>query len=343
MTTLHPGPTADRTGVVTAGLMIKYAAPAAVRGEPVDAAVSPAPVAANFADPFGRREYPIHTPAAAWASAARYHDTGSDDPAVAARLKEACDRHRLFGEWDRLKAARAEPAAPPPPAAYALPAAKKYPVDTAEQVKAAAAYFSSYADQFDPQDRREFAANTAKAAAAFPGAVDAPTLSRLQAEGGFGRLAKGWKTAFEVRARMAELTGEGALAAAIKAAAAAAPADPVAAVILLRRVDKAAGWAMTDPQEAVIDLTPAKAAEELKDAVRAADGTWYRKSALAAVPDATLCELFGAPPVASAAYREGLLKAADTSTRFREVLADHGVEPAAVPKARPDWKKLAAG
>lgn len=340
---LSAGPKTDRTGAVTAGLMTKFAAPSAVSAAPVQSVHDAADVAANFADPFGRREYPIHSPASAWASAAFYHSTGSTDPEVAGRIKEACYRHRLFGEWERLEAA-ARPAAVKTAAAsaYALPAAGRYPIDTPEQIKSASDYFHVHAAAFPDADRREFARNTARAANRYPDLLPAERLHRLQAEAGLGRLSGSWKSAFEVRIRLAEIENQTDLASALKSASASPPEDTAAAAALLRRVDRVNGWRVADPLDVIVDLTPAKAAADLSTVVKSADGSWYRRADLARVPDSTVAVLFGAPPVASGEYRAGLLKSAETAKAFQAVLADHGVRPVREARARVDWARLAA-
>lgn len=340
---LPPGPIADRTGAATAVMMVKFAAPAEVLAGDVSDLFSAAPLRVNFAD--AGRQFPVHTPSAAWASAAHYHAAGCDDPAVGGAIKSAFARHRLFGEWDRL-AEVARPKAEKSASAgrYAVPSANKYPIDTPELVKKAAEYFEAHADRFRDDERKEYALNLAKAAADFRGTLPDAQLYRLEAEGGMGRLSSGWKQAFDDRIKVATRENLPDLAKALTEAASVPPEDPTKAAQHLRRIDRVNRWELNDPLGVMIDLTPTKAAAELASVVKAADGSWYAKADLGAVPDDTVHHLFGTPPVLSAAGRAELLKSAASCGAFRAVLADHGVHPVEhAPRRRVDWAAEAAG
>lgn len=338
---LCDGPASDPTGAAAAALMVKYAAPESVRAAPDVDLVNHAPLAVNFAD--RGRTYPVHTAKAAWASAAFYHAGGSTDSAVADRIKKACETHRLFGEWEKL-AASARPAPPDAPTRYALPAVRKYPVDTADQVKAAAAYFALYADRLEAADRREFAANVVKAAAAHPGALGTDAANRLELEAGLGRLADGWKRAFDDRARLAAAENLPELAEAIKEASSAPPPDTAVAAAMLREVDRRNNWKLDDPLAVLADETPTTARMKFASLAKAADGSWYSREDLAAVPDDAVSSLFGAPVVVSDSYKAALLADPTKCASFRVVLADHGVHAVEeAPRPRVDWAALAGG
>ena len=47
---------------------------------------------------------------------------------------------------------------------YAIPAKKKYPIETADQVKTAAAYFDKYLESFHPAERATIASAMEKRA-----------------------------------------------------------------------------------------------------------------------------------------------------------------------------------
>ena len=338
------GPLADRTGCKAAALFVTYAAPAAVTAAPVEDIFDVPKVAANFAD--GGYTYPISTPAAAWASAAAYHDSGADDPATAGRIKDACDRHRLSGEWDRLKAAAARPA--PAEGRYALPAAKKYPLDTAAQVKAACAYLPPHADRLSGAERVEYAANVLKAAADLKVDLAPDGLYRLEAEAGLSRPADGWRNELTTRAGLAKLAGDADLVGLFEKAAAGPSADHVGAfrnpaelAELLRSVDRRMGWSLPDPLLGVSGDTPSSAAAKLAGAVKAASGNWYLLDDLDRVPDAPLVELFGLPPVLSKEAKAALLADPGRGAAAEAVVAGYAEPAERAPRRRLDWDKWA--
>lgn len=344
---LGTGPAADPTGGLAAGVMRKFAAPAKVLDADPGDLFGPPKVASNFADP--GYQYPVHTPAAAWVSAAVYHQAGSDDPEVAERIKAACDDHRLWGEWDRLKAAAAPP--PPPEPAWALPAVKKYPLGTAADVKQAATYFVTYADRLSTADRRTFAAETVKAAAAQAATLDPAVRDRLEAEAGLGYPAPpaAWRAECEKRAYMVKDTN-GKLAETLTKLAASyldgvpVTEDPVEAAATLRELDKVAGLDLTDPLRGLVAETPSSARAKLASAVRAASGNWYSLKDLDRVPDQTAAELRPGPVVWSKEAKARLLEDGPTAGVFEQILVDHGAEPVArAPRPRVDWASLATG
>lgn len=337
---LGDGPLADPTGVRVAAVFEKYAAPAAVLAAPPGDLFDRPVLRRDYAD--DGRQYPVHTKLAAWASAAAYHDAGSDHPEVGARIRRACDVHRLWGEWDRLKAAAAADRAARAPRVtrWALPDRKKYPLDTAEQVKAAAAYFARYADRLPAADRKTYAGELVKAAAG-TGGLPPAALARLEAEAGLGRPAADPGLAFRTRAAAA--VDPALKAALLKAAAAAGGLDPLGAADLLRRVDRRVGWDAPDPLAQLVGETPTTAREKLAGVVEAATGNWYRLADLDRVPDATVAAVFGTGPVVSRDAKAGLLKAASTARAFEDVLRGHGVAPAErARRPRVDWAGLAA-
>lgn len=333
------GPTTDRTGAAVAELMTKFAAPAAVAGADDADLTNHAPLAVNFAD--RERTYPIHTPKAAWASAAFYHATGSSDDTVASRIKEACVRHRLFGEWDRLSAV-ARPGDTPPAVHYALSEPNRYPLQSPGQLKSAADYFATYADRFDPMDRREFALSVVGAMERHPGTLTEKVAAVFEAEAGLGRLAGDWKWAFDDRIRLATMENQPELVEALKEASSVPPPDIAVAAAVLREVDQRNRWKLDDPLAAMSDLTPTEARRKLAGVTLAADGSWYEKAALDAVPDEAVSALFDAPVVVSSATRSELLASPEKSAAFRQVLADHEVFPVEEPRRRVDWAAVAA-
>lgn len=328
--------------------MTKYAAPDRVTAAPPAALFDPPPVACNFAD--AGRTYPLHAPAAAWASAAAYHDAGATDPAAGERIKAACVYYGLSAEWDRLAAARPAGPVAPPPDRWALPEQRRYPLDTAAAVKAAADYFARYADRLAAADRRTFAGELVKAAADHPGVVDPAGVWRLEAEAGLGRPAPGWEAEARWRAKMAADAGEPGLAAAIEKAAAEAAQDQVGAPVgtyrtagelaaLMRAVDRRMGWELDDPLPGLVGDTPSTARAKLAAAVEAASGAWYARADLDRVPDAA-CAAVGLGPIVARATKAAALAA---SPAFERLALAHGVVPVrAAPRARVDWAAVAA-
>jgi len=335
VTTLGDGPLADRTGARTAVLMVKYAAPAGVLEASVEDLEPVEKVASAYAD--AGKTFPVHTPSAAWASAAHYHATLSTDTKVGNRIKAALDQHRLFGEWSRLEQNRPVPAES---RHYGLPDSKKYPLDTAEQVKAAADYFTKYSDQFTPTDLQTFSRNVLSAGERVPGALSNAVVDQIEAAAGLGRLASTWKEAFDQRIWHATRDKLPALVEVLKEASASPPTDPVLAATHLRAVDRVNNWQLPDPLTQLCDETPSAARRKLAAMVRAADGSWYKRADLNKIPDETLSNLFDLPAVVSNTARCSLLQ--EKCAAFREVLDHHGVSPVEVPRdPRVDWAALA--
>lgn len=328
---MNAGPLADRTGYRALHLMQKYAAPAAIRAaEPT--ALDALPIISNFAD--RAQTYPLHTPAAAWASAAAYHDAGDTNVETGNRIKAACVEHRLRGEWERLQKAAAaarEAARIEPP--WALPEQKKYPLGTPGQIKAAVDYFARYADSLSVADRKTYAGALVKFAGAY---ANDETMSRWEAEAGLAQPAADPLLAFRMRA---QLTSDPTLRDALTKVA--SVPDPHEAAALLRRVDKRAGFNLSDPIIHLTGLTPTQARSKLAGLVKAASGNWYAAADLDRVPDALLQDLFGAPPIVSRRYREQLLAKV---AAFERVAEDHGVRPLErARRPRVDWASLASG
>lgn len=296
--------------------------------------------AVDFADP-ATRLYPIHTKAAAWMSAAAADDgaAGPLNPYAAARLATALRAYKLeqpVKTAAALKTAADELAA----RRYALPTAGRYPIQFAEEVKAAAEYFSTYGSRMDPADRREFAANTARRAVELD-CLAAGVLDKLQKEAGEGLGASA--APFALRAEAAERTGRPALAVELRKAAAdyTSPVDAPEAAALLRSVDATCGWDFPDPIDGLVTATKASAAAALDGVVRAESGNWYLVTDLDRLP-AAVKAAYGAPPVLSRGGYERLLTS-KVAAGFEGVIADYGVRPAEpAPRRQADWAGLAA-
>lgn len=353
MPSLVNGPLADPTGAGIAVVLTKYAAPDDVLGAPPEDLFVPENVAVNFAD--ARRTYPIHTKAAAWISAAYYHDSGSDDAVVGDRIKLACQYHQIGKEWNKLASLRPQHVETQV-TYYALPAAKKYPLDTPEQVKAADEYFTKYASYFPAEDRRTYAGEMVKAAIRHPQAVT--DLWRLEAEAGLGLPAEGWETEFAQRAKKALELGDEDLAAVLDKTAVDFKQQIIDRQVspmgtftnagelsdLLKKADRKYGWNYGDPLGGLVGDTPSTAGKKLAGVVRSAAGNWYVKEAVDAVPDNLFTELVGCGPVVSRETKLGLLQDATKVAAVERLLNLHNVEP--VERAKPqrvDWEKLAAG
>lgn len=337
------GPYADPTGNRSAALMDKYAAPDEVLDAPTGSVTDRPATRADYADE--GRCFPVHTPAAAWLSAAHYLDAGSRNEKVAGEIRNALLRHRLWDEWDRLAdaaAANERTKAAAETHRYALPDRKRYPLDTADDVRTAAAYFTRHADSFSHDDRRKYA--SAVVTAADDHRVDLGSdLRRFEAEAGLGLLSRSWRDAVTCRTKLA--ADDAGAAAALEKASAAPPDDPLELVGLLRDLDKVASWDLPDPLDDVIGETPSTAREKLAGAVRAHSGRWYRIGDVAAVPaadiDAVVAPLGVA--IASNEKRAALLADPETGTAFEELLLDRGVRYVAHDRERADWVGLAGG
>lgn len=342
---LGNGPMVDTTGARTAAVMIKFAAPADVRESHPDDVFTVPKVACNFADK--DYQYPTHTAAAAWVSAAMYHETDSDHPRVAERIKAACDFHRLWGEWERLEQAakneRTRVVKEASERRWALPAAKKYPLDTAEQVRQAGGYFSRHADAFSDADRKTFAHETAKAA--YDLGWDGPEedLYLLEAEGGLARPAADPQRPFLARAKYAADNRIQDLAAALVKAAEEAGNDPVEDAAILRRIDKRAGWDYGNPIRETTGETVSAVRKKIAAAAKAVSGNWYNVSDVAGVPAGFLSRALGVGPILSEPAFRRLLADPTKSAALEQILKDSGVRPvSSAPPQRVDWAALAS-
>lgn len=319
-------------------IVTDYAAPDYVLGASSDDLFG-AGTAAGFADPVTRL-YPVHTKAAAWLSAAAADEAGETRPEVLDRLARAARQHGV-GPVTRTDEAKAAAAAADASRRFALPAARSYPIDHPEQVKAATAYFDRYADRLPTTDRRAFAANVAARAEELDCLPD-DALDRLQKEAGeWSPGSDGVLTdAVRVRVALAETTGRPALADALSKAAADGPGgDGVELAAHLRDVDRTCGWDLPDPLAGV--TTRAGARAKLAGAVAAASGNWYRVADLDRIPHEVLAA-YGAAPVLSRAGYERLLSSKNAAA-LESVAADYGVFPVeAGPRRQADWAGLAA-
>jgi hypothetical protein len=333
------GPLADVTGRRTAVLLTKYAAPTHVTDAAATDVMAPPAVRVNFAD--DARTYPVHTPAAAWVSAAAYHDAGAAHPTVGAAIKRACDAHGLTGEWERLEGLRPGPVKAASAGRFALPAERKYPLDTAAQVTAAAAYHTAYAHLMPADARQTYAAETVKAAAAV-GGLSFHETCRLEREAGLGRRADDWERVFVVREKLAAAEDAGLVAALAEARGVFAKSGddcaPAAATVL-RALDRARGWKLSDPLEGLIGWTPAAAKAALDGVVKAASGAYYARADLDRVPDDVIVAALGLDaPVLDGTAKAAALSSATTGGVVEQLLADVGVKPVnPAPRDRVTW------
>jgi len=108
------------------------------------------------------RRYPMHDRPHTWLSAQYFDKTASALPQelrekVASRLRIACNRFDIKDYPKSLETCVFQKSASKNKT-YAL--RSEYPIDSAQEVKLAAGYFSKYASQFtDPKDRNIFASN----------------------------------------------------------------------------------------------------------------------------------------------------------------------------------------
>ena len=336
------GPLTDTTGATTANLMVKFAAPDSILREPLCSLYPSERIPAWFADP-SSMTYPIHTPAATWASAAFYHATGSDNPDVRNRIKEACNYHRLTDEWRRLEKEARPKVEQVKTTHYALPRLSKYALDTREQVTKAVGYFLKFACTFSTQDRKEYARNLVKRAADLSVEFDTGVAHRLEAEAGMAKLSSEWQRAFLERAYMA--ANEPELAAEFcKAATDTPPQDIPETAALLRKFDAFNKWALDDPLMVMSGDSPSTVRALLAEVIQAANGAWYKKSDITKVPTEVMHELLGTPLITSRKLCEEILKDTTKSAQFRELLSDYGVKPVEeAPKKRVDWAAEANG
>lgn len=359
------GPYGDPTGYHVARVMEKFAAPTSVLDAPIDHLTTRPVVRNGYAD--DARTYPVHSPAAAWVSAAFYLESGAPDTKVAASIRDALTTYRLGREWARMEVLeateRTAKEAAAAPKRFALPAEKKYPIDTPEEIKRAAAYFMEHKDRFSGSNRRTFAAEVVKAAGDDSIRIDLDTAWRLESEAGLGRLAPSWKRVFHSRIKLASLNGNADLTTVLEKEASAAPSDPVALAGMLREVDRACKWDLPDPLTELISDTPTTATEKLAGLVRSATGKWYAKAALDAIPDKLITDLFAdAPslsfidldttdvrgqsarfglPVVSSAKKAELLMDPKFCDRLEAVLSDHDTQPVGQDPVKTDWAALA--
>lgn len=330
---VSPGPAADRTGAVSGAAFEKFAAPAAVRS--ADASAWRGLFPAHYADPH-TREFPVHTPESAAASAAVYHHLGGPaDHPVAARLKAACDRQGLVGLWEKLAAE----AAPPPPAAptrFCLPAEGRYPCDTADRVKEAADYLTRFGRWMEPDDRREYARNLL-AAGEDLGGLPADVVP-FEHAAGYGRPAD-LDGVFVPRLKAASRFGKADLVAILERVRDSVRdgGDPYRAAEAVKAADAACGWGFGDPTEQLTGLTPSRAKAAAASVVVAPSGRVYRTEDLHVVT----------PEVAaswgpSAAFRAKQAELLRTDPAFEAAAGACGLVPVAVPaEGVIDWDALA--
>lgn len=363
MKVLGTGPLADPTGARAACLMTKYAAPQYVLGADKGDLFDVPRTAANFAD--AEKTYPISTKAAAWTSAAAYFDAPEKNEAVGERIRGACHYLGLGDDWARLEAASkaaTKQAADPGPVYFALEAEKHYPLDTVDQVKAAADYFHRYADRFDAPDRREFAHGLVKAAGRNPGLFDDVTLWKYEAEAGLGRYGDNWQDELTFRAKRAAAGGLTEVAEMLTKIAADFTqtqgsdikglsgervgtfrnAGELAA--LLRQVDKRAfGEDFGSPLSGLVGDTPSTAAKKVAGFTRAAGGDLYNVADLDKMPDAVWQDMLGCGPIVSRVKKAEMLADPKKGSAAVRLLADHDVFPVErAIRARVDWKAAAA-
>lgn len=321
-------------------MMEKYSAPDSVLDAPVASLSTQPALRGAYAD--DARVYPIHTPAAAWVSAAYFLDNGSGNAKVAAEIKAALLRHRMWDEWERLAEAadmnRRIKSAAAATTRFALPDQRRYPLDTPDDVARAVDYFDKYASAFDAAERKTYARSVVEAIKSAGLAAADDTMWRLEAEAGLGRLSKSWRAAVTVRTKLAADSPE--VVDALDKAAAFPPPDPLELVCALRELDKVAGWDLPDPLTAVIDETPTSAARKLASVVRAASGRWYSVGDVGAVPEAEIDLLVAPVTVASGEKRAALLADPTTCPAFEALLVDRGVAHVWQDRERPDWQAL---
>ncbi len=358
------GPLADSTGAVATALMVKYAMPERLLDRPVQDLIAPVKIAGMFAD--AEHTYPVHTPAAAWTSAAAYHDSLATDPELGRVIKEACDWFGISSEWDRLSAARPPAPVPAPVAMWGLPASQKYPLDSDRQVKFAIEYYQKYANRLSPDDRRTFAGQLVKAASDKPHLLSGDNLWRMEAEAGLGLPAPGWKTELLYRAKAAKELGYEDLSEALQKIASdshevggggdspngnfsSAGSFRTAGELadILGKIDlgmwgngEKASWGKSSALEGLVGDTPSTVRAKLAQVVQGSSGRWYSIADLDRVPDELCSRLGGLGPIVSRrAKAEQLAKSAS----FERLVESQGIEPLqsrAVPKT--DWLAEAA-
>jgi hypothetical protein len=285
------------------------------------------------------RSYPVHTPLAALVSAACYVVSGAADTVAEARIKRACARHGLPGVWAEFAKRAAEAAGPAEPGRYALPDQKRYPIDTPERVKRAAAYLAEYGPAFSDAERRTFAENLLAADAGVLAPVERGAVEHAA---GLGRPAVPLAQVFSPR--KAAAAGRPELLRCLERleTAVAGGGCVYKAAAVLERVDRAMGWRFRAPGPLLTGLTPTAAKTAAAEFVRAPSGDWYRAADLTAVPASALVAGYATPPVVSKEARVRLLE--KYGAAFQDFLAGFGVNPvrpAAAGRPRADWDALA--
>lgn len=339
-----PGPAADAHGFKTAAVCRRFKAPQFVVKSSSAVLYGNRPMPAHWvADP-GTGTYPLHTPAAAWLSAAFYHHNSVNDEAIAGRIKSALDNFGMDGVWDALAKRGVQTKPLESVMGYAIPSMKRYPLVDNVSIKVAAAYFCKYANELGDV-AGEFATNTLAAANEHNVDLDDEEREKLEAAAGHGKpLLQPTKVAMPyVMAAVA--LGEKELAGKVLKAAEAAEggADPYKLAELLDKVGKRLNVKIAGTKEALTGLTPSRVEKIANKYVKAANGAWYEKAALSKVPAFALDAVFGTGPLVCLEKRAALLQTQGQA--YYQLLADYGVNPVMVEDkpAKPvktDWASL---
>lgn len=356
MLNLGPGPLKDPTWASVSVLLKKYEIPDRLLEKRASDLLAPPAIAGAFAD--RDRTYPIHTAAAAWASAAAYHDGRSTDLDVAKRIKDACDWFGISSEWDRLEKLRPAEVQAPTTQKWALPDAARYPLDDERQVKAAVNYFNRYGARLPAGDRRTFAHSLVKVAGDHPTVLQGQQLWRLEAEAGLGQAHPDWRTEIDWRRKRALDRGDKGLAEALEKAAGDVKIDTGGngrggvltremgtfrnageLAELLKQADRRYGWNHGEPIEGLVGETPSTARAKLAGTVKAASGDLYCLSDLDQVPDHVCADVAGMGLIVS---RQAKAEKLASSADFERLVRKQGVQPIERARRRVDWKSLAA-
>lgn len=138
-----------------------------------------------FADPTGRN-YPCHTKAACWNSAAEFAAAEVREPLVELRLREKAHVLGIGGHVNELLT-MPKTAAAGDAFALTLDGVGHYPLRTPAEIKTAAAYLIKYAAEFDGDQQQQFAANVIVQGEKF--GVETPELEKFA---GLGTTPLSW-------------------------------------------------------------------------------------------------------------------------------------------------------
>lgn len=290
------------------------------------------------------KTFPVNNPASTWVSAAFCLDSGVDAGPVVDRIKQAMTKFAMNGVWENMQKAAAESRPKPaPPLNYALPDKKKYPLDTKEQVSAAAEYLTKYASYFDTLDRITFANNVLTADDSVT-VLPYETRHTVEVLAGLSRPVKSAVEILNPYIGKAHRLGLLEVEAALTKAANAVDSgdDPYELKCLVTRIGQdytKLGIANTDELTA---LTPVVAKKEITNYVKAASGNVYNIVDLDKVNDDIVIKAFGAGPLVTRQKKAQLLE--ELGDVFEQVMKDSGVQPcvkttqgAAI--ATTDWSK----